>query len=50
MEQKKAHKLIIMKKTFLVFILLITLGLLLVQFRLMAVWWSRSVSTKPSKD
>lgn len=31
-------------------ILLITLGLLLVQFRLMAVWWSRSVSTKPSKD
>jgi hypothetical protein len=31
-------------------ILLITLGLLLVQFRLMAVWWSCSVSTKPSKD
>ncbi|MDB2595028.1 hypothetical protein N9Y23_01730 [Pseudomonadales bacterium] len=31
-------------------ILLITLSLLLVQFRLMAVWWSRSVSTKPSKD
>ena len=31
-------------------ILLITLGILIVQFRLMAVWWSRSVGTKPSKD
>ena len=31
-------------------ILLITLATLLVQFRLMAVWWSRSVSNKSAKD
>ena len=31
-------------------IMLMTPGILLVQFRLLAVWWLRSVGTKPSKD